>query len=1166
MDLDEQALPLTRGQLDIWLAQEIGGSDAEWQLSQFVIIEGTVERDVLDYAIRQLVQEAEPIRAAVFEADGQVYQRPIEHPNFDIRFYDLTSSADPAAEAYSVASSMLGTPMPFSGPLFKFALLQTRTDQFYLFMSCHHVVVDGFGLSLIGNRIAAIYSAVVSGTPVAAPPFGSLRDLVASEIEYEASSDYLEDETFWAGNLPPETAAHYPLSGADSQGASSAATPPTPLTPLALSQIQELSQDLRVRRVAAITAACALLVWGRCTNDSEVVLDFPVSRRVRPESKNFPGMVTGSLPLSLSMAGVTTIADFCRQVDARIQESLQHQRFPVQVLEDRRRLRGTRKASNRVVVDFLPPTTIGAFGNAPASAMYITFGRVEYFGLFFVSTGDQVFLRTAGAARLFSHFEAGGLIGRLTRLLETMTANPGRVLCSIDLLDEGERAQLGEFGNWVALGETVVPASIPGLFGAQVVRWPDAVAVVDRDRSLTYRELDGAANRLAHLLTEQGVGAGDVVGLLLPRSVQAIAAILAVLKTGAAYLPIDPAFPDARVRFMLDDAVPAAVITTAALAVRVSGHGLVVVDVDDPRISAYSDAVLPLPDPDDLAYLIYTSGSTGVPKGVAVSHRNVAQLFSGSESVFSSLGAECGPGPGRVWSQCHSYAFDASVGEVWAALLCGGRLVVVPEAVVGAPDRLQQLLVEQRVDVLTQTPSALGMLDAAVLGSVAVVVAGEFCAAEVVNRWAPGRVLVNAYGPTEATMCAAISAPLAPGSGPPPIGAPLSHVGLFVLDGWLRPVPVGVAGELYVAGAGVGCGYWGRAGLTGSRFVACPFGGVGIRMYRSGDVVRWRADGQLEYLGRADEQVKIRGYRIECAEVAAVLGELPGVEQAVVVLREDRPGDRRLVGYLTGTADPAAARDWLAARLPAFMVPAAVLALDRLPVTVNGKLDKTALPAPQYRDSDRYRAPATPVEEILAGIYAGVLGLDRVGVDESFFDLGGNSLLAMRVIAAVHRSLDAHLTVRTLFDAPTIYQLAARIGPGCARREPLRPQPRPQQVPLSFAQRRLWFIDQLEGPAPTYNIALALRITGALNTLRWVPHWATWWAATKACAPYSRLPGVLRVSALWPPISRFRVAVHRRRRLGAGAIAAGDRCRGPHQFDLGLRNPGACRAFRRGRG
>ena len=433
--------------------------------------------------------------------------------------------------------------------------------------------------------------------------------------------------------------------------------------------------------------------------------------------------------------------------------------------------------------------------------------------------------------------------------------------------------------------------------------------------------MDEASNRLAHLLAGLGAGPGQCVALLFSRSAEAIVSILAVLKTGAAYVPIDPALPAARIGFMLGDAAPVAAVTMAGLVDRLEGHDLLVIDVDDPRIDAQPSTALPAPAADDIAYLIYTSGTTGVPKGVAVAHQNVTQLVE-------SLPAGLPPGPGQVWSQWHSYSFDVSVWEIFGALLHGGRLVVVPESVAASPADFHALLVAEQVGVLGQTPSAVGMLSPEGLDSTALMVAGEACPVELVDRWAPGRVMINAYGPTEATVYAAMSAPLTAGSGVVPIGSPVPGAALFVLDGWLRPVPTGVVGELYVAGRGVACGYMARAGLTASRFVACPFGGPGARMYRTGDLVRWGADGQLQYLGRADEQVKIRGYRIEFGEVQAALAGCDGVDQAVVIAREDRPGDKRLVGYVTGTADPATVRARLAERLPPYMVPAAVVVLD----------------------------------------------------------------------------------------------------------------------------------------------------------------------------------------------------------------------------------------------
>ena len=375
----------------------------------------------------------------------------------------------------------------------------------------------------------------------------------------------------------------------------------------------------------------------------------------------------------------------------------------------------------------------------------------------------------------------------------------------MDVLDEAEQARLDEVGNRAVLTQPApVAVSVPALLSAQVARAPEAVALTFADLSMTYRELDEAANRLAHLLSGCGVGPGGRVALLLERSAQAVVAMLAVLKTGAAYLAIDPALPEARIRFMLDDAAPIAAITTTGLRSRLDGHDLLVIDVDDPAVEGWPSTALPLPDPDDIAYLIYTSGTTGTPKGVAVAHHNLTHLAASSPPGLPAA---------QVWTQCHSYAFDFSVWEIWAALLGGGRLVVVPDSVVRSPDDFHALLVSEQVNVLTQTPSAAGALSAQGLESVALLLGGEACPAEVVDRWAPGRVVINAYGPTEATVYASMSAPLSVGIDVVPIGAPVSTAALFVLDEWLRPVPPGVVGELYVAGRGVGVGYLGRLGL-----------------------------------------------------------------------------------------------------------------------------------------------------------------------------------------------------------------------------------------------------------------------------------------------------------------------------------------------------------------
>ena len=478
MKLDDRALPLTRGQLGIWLAQETGHPGTEWQLGLFVRIEGPVDRGVLERAIRQAVQEAEACRAAFFEVDGQVFQRAIDYPDVELAFYDLSGSDHAVQEAHDIAESVQRTPMPFTGPLFKFALFRTRPDEYYWFICSHHIIVDGTGIGLVGRRIATIYSAIVSGTPISPAFFGSLQDLVSSELEYEASTDYLDDEAYWSENLPQENGPDYRLPQAADDRDSYWPSAPVQLDPSVVGRIKELSKGLGIRRSSVLTAACALLVGGFDADGSEVVLNFPVSRRVHPESKLLPGMVAGVVPLVLKASPESSVADFCKHVDTRTREALKHQRFPVHLLEGDGDLRGPRRAANRVVLNFVPARLTLSLAGVPATATYTTFGPIGHFGLLFYGVGDEQLFSTAGAGQPFSSFDPSDLAGRLERVLVAMTADPTRRLSSMDLLDGGEQARLDGWGNRAVLTQPAPPSvSIPVLFAAQVARTPEAVAV-----------------------------------------------------------------------------------------------------------------------------------------------------------------------------------------------------------------------------------------------------------------------------------------------------------------------------------------------------------------------------------------------------------------------------------------------------------------------------------------------------------------------------------------------------------------------------------------------------------------------------------------------------------------------------------------------------------------
>ncbi|MFC6935655.1 amino acid adenylation domain-containing protein [Actinomadura yumaensis] len=627
---------------------------------------------------------------------------------------------------------------------------------------------------------------------------------------------------------------------------------------------------------------------------------------------------------------------------------------------------------------------------------------------------------------------------------------------------------------------------------AQAARTPDAPAVVHDGTALTYAELNARANRLARLLIGRGVGPEDFVALALPRSADLVVAALAVLKAGAAYQPIDLAYPADRIAFMLEDAAPKCVITTGdadlpgdtprveldALDLRggvPSDSGTDVTDVTD------AERMRPL-RPENAAYVIYTSGSTGRPKGVVVSHANVVDFCAWAKGDF---------GPDRLARVLFSTSlnFDVSVFEWLAPLTVGGQVEVVRDL----------LEVAERGGwegtLVSGVPSAMSALLAtgsADLRAGDVVLAGEALPAQLVRDLRdrlPGARIANIYGPTEATVYVTAWYDDGNTGGHAPIGAPLANTRAYVLDAALKPVPAGVPGELYLAGSGLARGYLHRSGLSAERFVACPYGAPGERMYRTGDLVRWNADGQIEYLGRLDHQVKVRGFRIELGEIETALARHPAVAQSVVIAREDAAGDTALVAYAVPapgrTADPAELKAFAARALPEYMVPTAVVPLDAMPLNPNGKLDRAALPAPDFSAAVTDRAPRDAREEALCGIFADVLGVERVGIDDDFFALGGDSLKATRVVSRARAALDVELPVRALFEAPNVAALAALVagdgGDAGAARPALVPAERPDPLPVSYAQRRLWFLNDLEGPSATYNIPIPLRLTGRLD-------------------------------------------------------------------------------------
>ncbi|MEV6815448.1 amino acid adenylation domain-containing protein, partial [Micromonospora sp. NPDC051296] len=681
-----------------------------------------------------------------------------------------------------------------------------------------------------------------------------------------------------------------------------------------------------------------------------------------------------------------------------------------------------------VLNDLLPATGgVEDAGDLRVSGEPVDTGMTK-FDLTFAFTVDRDTGRVRGMLDynpdLFDPATAESLIGRLLRLLDAVAVDPGQPIGAVDLLDAGERRQL--LADWNDTWREPTAGTAATLFEEHVRRDPNAEAVVAGDSSITYADLNRRANRLARYLAAQGAGPERLIGLAVPRSADWVVAILAILKTGAAFVPIDPDYPQERIAFMLGDAAPALLVVSSESAGQLPETGIPRLLLDGEQTRA-AIADLPADDlgttahPANPAYVIYTSGSTGRPKGVVIPHPGLADW---ALTQVERLAV----GPGSRMLQLVSTSFDASLGDLFGALLCGATAVLAPNERPLGQD-LVDLIVAARVTHVAVPPTVVADLpENGLPAGVTLTMAGEVCPPALAARWAWDRRLVNGYGPTEATIGATMwqCRPDAATDRPVPIGTPLPNKRAYVLDRSLRLVPPGVTGELYLSG-GLARGYLNRTGLTAERFVADPYGAPGDRMYRTGDLARWAADGALEFGGRADNQVKLRGFRIELGEIEAALGAVAGVSQAAAVVREDEPGSQRLVAYLVPAEgdilDPLAVRAELGGRLPAYLVPSVLTMLDALPLTPNGKVDRAALPAPDYNASVTGRAPTGADEALLCELFAEVLRVPGLGVDDGFFELGGDSIMAIQLVGRV-RAAGYTMSARDVFEHRTVAALA----------------------------------------------------------------------------------------------------------------------------------------------
>ncbi|WP_405806452.1 amino acid adenylation domain-containing protein [Streptomyces sp. NBC_01187] len=1120
-----ERVPLSPAQYRLWFLHRLDAEAASaYHVPLAFRLRGPLDAGALRAALTDVVTRHESLRTVLPEAaDGTPYQRVLDPAAVPL---SISEGADPERWLREAAR----TPFDLAtDPPLRARLLRTPEDPdtHLLALVLHHVAADAWSWTRLSDDLATAYAARLGGT---APDWPGLPVQYADYAMWQREQESTEPGPgqgldHWRQALKdlPEQ-LELPLDRAESESADHRGERvELYLEPEPLAALEELARQSGTSLFMVLHAGLAALLT-RLGAGTDIPLGTAVAGRQDEALDSLVGFFVNTLVLRADTGGDPSFRTLLERVRAFDLAAYAHQDVPFERVVDA--VRPARAVSRNplfqimLVLQNTPGGQALRLGPVTVEQVPVETGHAK-----FDLTVEAEHRRGADGARqglelrleyrtaLFDAQTVRALGERLIRLLTDAAADPDTALSALALLAPGEEAEL--LGT--PLEREPVTTTLDDLFARQAARAPERIAVTDGEAGgqLTYAELNSRANRLAHHLIALGAGPEELVALALPRSAAQIVALLAVLKAGAAYLPLDLAHPSARLASTLADARPRLVLTLDPTSLPGSdqadgsqpGGGLPgVLDLRSPGTQT-ALAALPDHDPTDAervaplrpthpAYVIYTSGSTGRPKGVLVTHHNAVRLFDATRAF--------GFGPDDVWTLFHSPAFDFSVWELWGPLLHGGRLVVVPPHTARTPDDFRRLLVRERVTVLNQTPSAFAELDtadAAALGDGElalrlVVFGGEALDPGRLGLWnerhPDGPLLVNMYGITETTVHVTRLAldrdTASSAAGRSPLGVPLPDLRVYVLDERLRPVPPGVPGEMYVAGAGLARGYLGRPGLTAERFVADPFGPAGSRMYRTGDRARRLRGGSLEYLGRTDDQVKIRGYRIEPAEITAALCRHPGVADAAVIVREDRPGDRRLVGYVVTASvarpTPAELRRHAATLLPAHQVPAALVLVERLPLTVNGKLDRAALPRPAADGTGREgrRAPRTPAEEILCDLFAEVLDVPAVGVDDGFFDLGGHSLSATRLANRVRRTLGVELPVREVFEAPTVAGLAARVEGGTrAERPALRARPRPDRLPLSYAQRRLWFLAGLEGPSATYHIPLILRLSGPLD-------------------------------------------------------------------------------------
>ncbi|MGU2554168.1 pyoverdine non-ribosomal peptide synthetase PvdD [Pseudomonas aeruginosa] len=1104
---DGEPLRLSYAQERQWFLWQLEPESAAYHIPSVLRLRGRLDLDALQRSFDSLVARHETLRTR-FRLDGDEARQEIAASMALPLDIVALGPLEEGALARQVETTIA---RPFDlerGPLLRVSLLRLAEDDHVLVLVQHHIVSDGWSMQVMVEELVQLYAAYSRGLEVALP---------ALPIQY---ADYALWQRSWmeAGEKERQLAYWTGLLGGEQPVLELPFDRPRPVrqSHRGAQFILELDIDLSqaLRRVAqqeGATAFALLLasfqaLLYRYSGQADIRVGVPIANRNRVETERLIGFFVNTQVLKADLDGRMGFDELLAQARQRALEAQAHQDLPFEQLVEA--LQPERSLSHNPLFQVLFNYQSEARGNGQAFRFdelqmeSVQFdSRTAQFDLTLDLTDEeQRFCAVFDyATDLFDASTVERLAGHWRNLLRGIVANPRQRLGELPLLDAPERRQtLSEWNP--AQRECAVQGTLQQRFEEQARQRPQAVALILDEQRLSYGELNARANRLAHCLIARGVGADVPVGLALERSLDMLVGLLAILKAGGAYLPLDPAAPEERLAHILDDSGVRLLLTQGHLLERLPRQtGVEVLAIDGLVLDGYAESdPLTALSADNLAYVIYTSGSTGKPKGTLLTHRNALRLFSATEAWF-------GFDERDVWTLFHSYAFDFSVWEIFGALLYGGRLVIVPQWVSRSPEDFYRLLCREGVTVLNQTPSAFKQLMAVACSADMatqqpalryVIFGGEALDLQSLRPWFQRfgdrqPQLVNMYGITETTVHVTyrpVSEADLEGGLVSPIGGTIPDLSWYILDRDLNPVPRGAVGELYIGRAGLARGYLRRPGLSATRFVPNPFpGGAGERLYRTGDLARFQADGNIEYIGRIDHQVKVRGFRIELGEIEAALAGLAGVRDAVV-LAHDGVGGTQLVGYVVAdSAEDAerlreSLRESLKRHLPDYMVPAHLMLLERMPLTVNGKLDRQALPQPDASLSQQaYRAPGSELEQRIAAIWAEILGVERVGLDDNFFELGGHSLLATRVISRVRQEQQLDASLKALFERPVLEAFAQGLERTTDAVSTIPLADRQQPLALSFAQERQWFLWQLEPESAAYHIPSALRLRGRLD-------------------------------------------------------------------------------------